>query len=114
MVIQRSEMKSEQKEKVQNGEGILSHTHLVDCKDEKNVKMLAELTLPPGASIGYHKHDSETEYYLIVSGTGLVNDNGRDVTVKAGDAIITGDGASHSIKNSGAVPLVFHALIVTH
>jgi mannose-6-phosphate isomerase-like protein (cupin superfamily) len=114
MVIQRSGMKSEKKEKVQNGEGITSFTYFVDCEKEKNVRMIAELTLLPGASIGYHKHDSETEYYLIVSGNGLVNDNGNDVTVKAGDSIITGNGAGHSIKNTGNVPLVFHAIIVTY
>jgi mannose-6-phosphate isomerase-like protein (cupin superfamily) len=75
--------------------------------------MLSEATLPPGSSIGYHRHDNETEYYLIISGTGEVNDNGTVKPVKAGDAMITGGGTSHSIKNTGNVPLVFHAVIVT-
>ncbi|GHT68041.1 hypothetical protein FACS1894110_14710 [Spirochaetia bacterium] len=114
MVIQRSEMRIEKREKVRDGEGTAAFTHLVDCEKEKNVKLLAELTLPPGASIGYHRHDSETEYYFILSGSGSVNDNGAERAVKAGDAIITGNGASHSIKNTGAVPLVFHAVIVTY
>jgi mannose-6-phosphate isomerase-like protein (cupin superfamily) len=114
MVIHRNEMKTEQKEKRQNGEGITSYVHLVDCEKEKNIRMLAELTLLPGASIGTHQHDAETEYYLILSGGGVVNDNGKDVPVKAGDAIITGNGAAHSIKNTGSVPLVFHAVIVTY
>jgi mannose-6-phosphate isomerase-like protein (cupin superfamily) len=106
-------MKTEQKEKMRDGEGIASQVLLVDCEKEKNIRLLAEMTLPPGASIGPHKHDAETEYYLILSGSGLVHDNGTDVPVKAGDAVITGNGAAHSIKNTGAVPLVFHAVIVT-
>ncbi|GHV92100.1 oxalate-binding protein [Spirochaetia bacterium] len=114
MVIQRSEMKSEKKEKMRDGEGTVSFNYLVDCEKEKNIRMLAELTIPPGASIGYHRHDSETEYYVILSGSGVVNDNGTEKPVKAGDSIITGNGDSHSIKNTGNVPLVFHAIIVTY
>jgi mannose-6-phosphate isomerase-like protein (cupin superfamily) len=113
MVIHRNEMKREEIEKMRDGEGTTSFTYLVDCEKEKNIRMLAELTLPPGASIGPHKHEGETEYYLILSGSGVVNDNGADVPVKAGDAVITGNGAAHSIKNTGAGPLVFHAAIVT-
>ncbi|GHV87187.1 cupin [Spirochaetia bacterium] len=114
MVIQRSEMRIEKREKVRDGEGTAVFTHLVECENEKNAKLLAEISLPVGASIGYHQHDSETEYYFILSGSGSVNDNGTERTVKAGDSIITGNGASHSIKNTGNVPLVFHAIIVTY
>jgi len=114
MIINRSGMKVENKEKMRDGNGITTITHLVNCENEKNVRLIAEITLPPGASIGEHRHDSETEYYLILSGTGLVNDNGKDIEVKAGDTIVTGGGASHSIANNGNVPLVFHAVIVTY
>jgi mannose-6-phosphate isomerase-like protein (cupin superfamily) len=114
MLNQRESMKTDTKEKMRGGEGTVHFTYLTDCEGEKNIRMLAELTLPPGASIGYHRHDNETEYFLILSGAGEVNDNGTVKPVKAGDAVITGNGASHSIKNTGGVPLVFHAVIVTY
>jgi len=114
MTNNRSEMKVETKEKMRDGNGTTTITHLVNCENEKNVRLIAEVTLPPGASIGEHRHEAETEYYLIISGTGLVNDNGKEIEVKAGDTIITGGGASHSIANNGSVPLVFHAVIVTY
>ncbi|MDR1443995.1 MAG: cupin domain-containing protein [Treponema sp.] len=114
MVNQRGGMKKDTKEKLRDGEGAVHFTYLADCENEKNIRMLAELTLPPGASIGYHRHDNETEYFLILSGGGEVNDNGDIKPVKAGDTVITGNGASHSIKNTGNVPLVFHAVIVTY
>ncbi|MDR3249068.1 MAG: cupin domain-containing protein [Treponema sp.] len=113
MLNQRSAMKSESKEKMRDGEGTTRFTYLVDTEKEKNIRMLSEVTLPPGASIGYHDHVNETEYYLILSGTGEVNDDGTVKPVKPGDAMITGNGASHSIKNTGNLPLVFHAIIVT-
>ena len=114
MVINRCEMKVEEKERMRDGEGITRFTHLVDGSTQKNARMLAEITLEPGCSIGYHQHDSETEYYFILSGEGIVNDNGNEAQVKQGDSVITGNGAYHSIKNSGSVPLVFHAIIVTY
>jgi mannose-6-phosphate isomerase-like protein (cupin superfamily) len=114
MVVHRDEMKIEFKENMRNGEGTVQLTYLLDAAGEKNARMFAEITLKPGCSIGYHQHNSETEYFFIISGAGMVNDNGREVQVKPGDSIITGNGASHSIKNTGAEPLVFHAVIVTY
>ena len=114
MVVHRNEMKVEDKEKMRDGEGSTHLIYLLDGSTEKNARMFAEVTLKPGCSIGYHQHVSETEYYFILSGNGTVNDDGKEVQVKQGDSIITGNGASHSIKNSGTVPLVFHAVIVTY
>ena len=114
MVNHRNEMRTEVKEKMRGGEGAAHFYHLVDCEKEKNVRMMAEITLQPGHSIGSHTHDSEAEYYFIHSGSGIVNDNGVDKPIKAGDAIITKDGASHGLRNTGNVPLVFYAVIVTY
>ena len=114
MVIQRSEMKKEVKERMRDGEGAVNLTHLLDASTQKNARMFAEVTINPGSSIGYHQHVNETEYYFIISGNGTVNDDGKEVAVKQGDAIITGNGASHGIKNTGTVPLVFVAVIVTY
>ena len=114
MVIYRKEMKNEVRERMRDGEGSTHFTYLLDGSTQKNARMFAEITLNPGCSIGYHRHDSETEYFFILSGTGTVNDDGKEVQVKQGDSIITGNGASHSIKNTGSVPLVFHAVIITH
>ena len=114
MVIHRNEMKSEDKDRLRDGKGATHFTYLLDGSTQKNARMFAELTLDPGCSIGYHKHESETEYYFILSGSGTVNDDGKEVQVKQGDSIITGNGASHSIKNTGSAPLVFHAVIITY
>jgi mannose-6-phosphate isomerase-like protein (cupin superfamily) len=114
MVINRNGMRIEKKEKMRDGEGTVSLVHLADCEKEKNIRMLAELTLPPGASIGNHRHEGETEYFLVLSGSGTVDDDGTGKAVKAGDTIITGNGASHGVKNTGSDPLVMYAVIVTH
>jgi mannose-6-phosphate isomerase-like protein (cupin superfamily) len=114
MIVRHNAMEIEKKEKMRGGDGFVTLTYFVPRDTEKNVRLIAELSLEPGASIGYHKHDNETEYFIFLSGTGLVNDNGTELAVNAGDVVVTGNGASHDVKNTGSVPLVLHAIVVTH
>jgi mannose-6-phosphate isomerase-like protein (cupin superfamily) len=107
-------MKVEKKERMRDGDGVVLMTHFVNEEQEKHLRILAELELKPGCSIGKHQHVSETEYYLIVSGEGIVDDDGTETPVKPGDAVITGNGASHSIRNTGTIPLVLHAIIINY
>ena len=70
------------------------------------------LTLPPGASIGEHKHTDNEDVYIIVSGKGLFTDStGKQTKVGAGDITIARPGQSHALKNTGKEPLVFLDLI---
>ncbi|GHV85932.1 hypothetical protein AGMMS50230_15400 [Spirochaetia bacterium] len=115
MLYHRNELNVETREKVRGGTGSAAFRHFVEGKGavQKNTSMLAEITLPPGASIGPHSHTEDTEFYIIMEGTGTVNDNGTDKPVIKGDVMVTGSGAAHSIVNTGTTPLVFHAIIVT-
>jgi mannose-6-phosphate isomerase-like protein (cupin superfamily) len=114
MVISRQDMRMEQREKVRDGAGILSFIHCVAGKGtvQRNTNMLAEIVLPPGASIGNHSHTGETEFYVILEGNGLVNDNGAEVKISAGDVMVTGNGAVHSVANTGQIPLRILAAII--
>ena len=59
------------------------------------------LTLPPGASIGEHKHTDNEDVYIT----------GKQTPVGAGDITIARPGQSHALKNIGKEPLVFLDLI---
>ena len=68
--------------------------------------------LPPGASIGEHKHTDNEDVYIIVSGKGVFTDStGKQTQVGAGDITIARPGQSHALKNTGKEPLVFLDLI---
>ena len=114
MLQHRNELKSEVREKPRGGEGNATFLHLVEGKGavQKYTSLLAEITLPPGSSIGPHSHTDDMEYYIILEGDGKVNDNGLEKSVTKGDVMITGNGETHSISNTGNVPLVFHAVII--
>jgi mannose-6-phosphate isomerase-like protein (cupin superfamily) len=74
---------------------------------DQAVKEVAWLTLPPGASIGVHKHEKNEDAYIVVSGSGVfVTADGTETPVKAGDVTIARKGESHGMKNTGNEPLV--------
>ncbi|MCI0623927.1 MAG: cupin domain-containing protein [Acidobacteria bacterium] len=57
--------------------------------------------LHPGASIGYHRQESDEVYY-ISGGAGKMTINGHEFVVKAGDAILTRAGSSHGLAQAEA------------
>jgi mannose-6-phosphate isomerase-like protein (cupin superfamily) len=77
-------------------------------------RLCAYLTIPPGASIGLHTHEREDEVYIVLQGTGIVDEGAEARPVAAGDAVLTGNGASHAIRNDGAVPLEMVAVIMCY
>jgi mannose-6-phosphate isomerase-like protein (cupin superfamily) len=56
--------------------------------------------LHSGSSIGYHLQDTDEVYY-VVSGNGKMTINGKEFSVKPGDAILTRKGSSHGLVQTG-------------
>ena len=77
-----------------------------------HLRLFSRFLLPPGSSIGYHTHDTDMEYYYILSGTATVNDNGEITTMGPGEVMVTRDGAGHDITNCTDEPLEFMAVVV--
>ena len=71
---------------VQNGKGLI---HMKDLTDKEGLynhgRLFAHVTVDPGCSIGDHPHDHETEFYYIIKGEGVFNDNGKEIVVRPGD-----------------------------
>ena len=102
------------KENMQGGKGTITITHLLSEKElAGKCAMFAKVTIPPGAVLGKHQHNGNTETYHILSGEGLYDDNGKEIKVKPGDTTFCGDGESHSLTNTSPTEdLVFMALII--
>ena len=67
--------------------------------------VIRKRVLHPGAAIGYHLQ-KEDEVYYILSGAGVMQMNGKEFPVTAGDAILTLPGSSHGLKQNGKEDLV--------
>lgn len=113
MIIKKQNMKHEVRKEMRGGPGEVEILHMVDSASMRNARLMAELTLSPGSGIGPHRHDKETEYYIITEGSGIVVEDDGEKSVSKGDIVITGNGQSHSIENTGDMPLKFMAVIIT-
>lgn len=78
----------------------------------ESMRMFNVLTLIPGASIGYHVHEGETELFYFLEGNGRVQDDDRFFDVSAGDTMATFSGHGHAVENTGDTNLVILAAIV--
>ena len=97
----------------QNGDIKLYLSDLAEF-DIKNPKLrtFALARLKPGEEVELHKHEGECEYYYIISGEGIYNDNGNSMEIFPGTVTFTPSGESHGIKNIGKEMLEFIALII--
>ncbi len=112
MIKTHDSMRVENREQMRGGPGNVRIQHIVEQENLAHARLLAEIVLEPGDGIGPHQHQNETEYYYILAGSGTVTEDDGDKQVAAGDVVITGNGASHSIINTGTDTLRFLALIL--
>lgn len=115
MIRTSREMEREVREKMRGGNGSVEIKHIFR-EDQLTAKarLFAHLRLPAGSSIGFHKHEGEEEIFYILSGRGIVNDNGVEREVAAGDAVLTGGGAGHSVEAIGNEALEMIAVILKY
>jgi mannose-6-phosphate isomerase-like protein (cupin superfamily) len=113
MKVCKCECTHEERENMRGGVGATILDLVPAASLPLHTRLAGTITLKAGCSIGNHAHVGETEIYLFISGEGTVDDNGTPVSVKAGDVIFTGGGASHGVVNSGTEDLIFNAVIVT-
>ena len=59
------------------------------------------VTLPPGASTGFHQHADQAEYEYIVSGTGVLNAGDEVIPVAPFMLVLNPPGLVHNIENTG-------------
>ncbi|RQO82922.1 cupin domain-containing protein [Acidovorax sp. FJL06] len=110
-VFTKEELIKANKEAAGGGKGTLigeyAFTRDKALKDHA-IKEISWLTLQSGDSIGFHKHTTNEDTYIIISGRGIFRDkDGKDVPVKPGDVTIVRKGESHGLTNTGTEPLVF-------
>ena len=113
MIKHNGEYKCDIRENMRGGNGSVKIEQLWNPGEElkANNRLFAKLSLEPGSGIGFHNHDNEEEVFVIIKGTAEADDNGKIEILKAGDTILTANGAGHSIKNIGDETLEILAVI---
>lgn len=85
------------------GEGLIRFARIAERSDVSgNCNFIDVAVLPPGTSIGLHRHsEREEEYYLVLRGRGVMRRNDERFPVAAGDLIRNPCGGAHSLANTG-------------
>ena len=84
------------------GNGVLNHIQLFAEQDFKSTLRFFNYTvLPPGTSIGLHKHGNDEEIYVILAGSGQMILDGARHAVHAGSVILNRPYGEHGLENTG-------------
>lgn len=112
MITRQNEQKMSVREYMRGGKEYVQLTALSKELPER-ARLFSMLKLIPGASIGYHVHEGETELFYFLDGCGRVQDDDRFFDVTAGDSMATTSGHGHAVENTGDHDLVILAVIIT-
>jgi mannose-6-phosphate isomerase-like protein (cupin superfamily) len=86
------------------GEGALRFARIADAAAfAGGCNFIDYAELPPGVSIGRHRHASdEEELYLVLEGRGEMWRDGERFAVRTGDLVRNAPGGEHGLRNVGA------------
>lgn len=106
MIIEFDKMSFDKKTEFLGGKGdFFTKSH----KDSANNIMCDFLA--PGASIGYHKHETNSEIIYIIKGSGKVRYDNVEMPVKEGQCHYCPKGHFHCLINDSANELHFFAVV---
>lgn len=115
MVRRQGTYETEVRENMRGGTGQVRVEHYWKKPDlHAKTRLCAKLSVAVGASIGVHSHEQEEEVYIVLRGHGRVLEAGTAVEIGPGDSVLTGNGASHAVENTGAEPLEMLAFIAQY
>ena len=63
------------------------------------------LLISPRCSIGYHRHETIEECYMVLAGRGRVTVDDETRCIGVGDAVLNRLGGAHGVYNDGHMPL---------
>ena len=106
MIIDYKTIEEQTELKFKGGNGELVTRNFVD---DKNKIMMSYLK--PGANIGYHQHELNSEIIYILSGEGHFEYDGTIEKVKAGDVHYCPEGHGHSMTNPYEEDLIFFGVV---
>jgi mannose-6-phosphate isomerase-like protein (cupin superfamily) len=83
------------------GTGAVDLYEIWENSDFKSkIDFFDRVVVPPGSTIGFHKHGKNEEMYIVLEGDGLMTIEDDEVTVGKGDMILNPAGGRHGLVNN--------------
>ena len=112
MIIRENERRVEVAEQMRGGDGCIIKQLYEPAQMPPRARLLSEMRIEPGCSIGTHAHKGEYEIFFFKQGELVLNDNGEERVVRAGDMSICYDGEIHGLANPSEETALVYAVIV--
>jgi quercetin dioxygenase-like cupin family protein len=85
-----------------DGSGEILTSRVVTPSFKRGFRFLDMSVVPPGASIGVHRHASDNEeIYIVIDGKGLMRLGECEFEVGPGDVVLNPPDGTHGLSNTG-------------
>ncbi|MBE9537380.1 MAG: phosphomannose isomerase type II C-terminal cupin domain [Proteobacteria bacterium] len=74
--------------------------------DEENHKV-KRIVVYPGKRLSLQRHQRRAEHWYVIDGEGVVTLDGREIHLKAGEAVDISKGAVHRMENRSGTEVAF-------
>ncbi len=106
MIRTRSQMEQIRCDKCHDGVGTISFYSVIAAGDSDHALLFVhDDIVPPGVSIGEHRHEGTEEIYYVLEGHGTLIMDHQQSPVGPGDVSLVKSGHSHGIINTGQADL---------
>jgi quercetin dioxygenase-like cupin family protein len=78
---------------------ILAHRVFTRGPGGPGAEFIDLAVLPPGTSIGRHRHGADHETYVVLAGDGLMYRDGEEFRVGPGDIVVNNPHGEHGLVN---------------
>jgi uncharacterized cupin superfamily protein len=101
LIKKKNAMPCRDLDRCHDGKGAIHWREVLDSQDPGGgrIQFVHDDVLPPGTSIGIHRHNGEQEYHYIVSGCGVMTLDGNEYEVSDGDITAVFPGGAHGLEN---------------
>ena len=99
MIVNFYDLTHKPEQNCHGGEGTVKVARIFE-KFETPIQFFHYTILPPGSSIGVHKHGDNEEFYTVLEGSGEMEVDGEKQAVSAGAVIKNKPFGTHGLKNT--------------
>ena len=95
--------KKQRQKSSHGGTGAVDLYEIWENSDFKSdVDFFDRVVVPPGSTVGFHKHGKNEEMYIVLEGTGLMKIENKEISVSKGDMILNPVGGRHGLVNNSS------------
>jgi mannose-6-phosphate isomerase-like protein (cupin superfamily) len=83
------------------GFGAVHAARVLDRGANESLRFVDLVEVPPGSTIGRHRHGADRELYIAISGHAIIELDGEEIPLGPGDVAVNRPGGTHALTVTG-------------